>query len=132
MVQNGSVLVQNNTKYENGQNSSKITWANDLIFEYIIIFWTNIFICKDICWFFLWRIYSDIHSWCFHHATYIWIFICPISMVTNIFRYSFVQKRILVPHCFQSKGFFYFSGSVFSTIRVSFILGYRGTLEISL
>ena len=74
------------------QNGPKQSWANNLIFKYIRIFWTNIFIRKNNCWFFLEQIYSDIHSWSLYHAKYIWIFICPISMVTNIYRYSFVQK----------------------------------------
>ena len=58
MVQNGLIWAQNKTKYENGQNSPKHCWANNQIFEYIIIFWTNIFICKNIRWFFLDQIYS--------------------------------------------------------------------------
>ena len=93
MVQNGSIWVKNYTKYEYGQNSPRQSWENDLICEYIQIFWTNIFICKNIRWFFVGWIYSDIHSWSFYHAKYILIFICPISMVTNIFGYSFVQKK---------------------------------------
>ena len=97
MVQNGSIWVQHNTKYENGQNSPKQSWVNNLIFEYIRIFWTNIFIRKNIRWFFVGRIYSDIHSWYFYHAEYIRIFIHPISMVTNIFGYSFVQKIDIRP-----------------------------------
>ena len=97
LVQNGSIWVQNNTKYVNGQNSPKQSWANNLIFEYIRIFWTNVFIRKNIRWFFLGRIYSDIHSWYFYHAEYIRIFIRPISMVTNIFGYSFVQKFYIRP-----------------------------------
>ena len=68
-----------------------------MIFEYIRIFWTNIFICKNICWFFHWRIYLDIHLWYFYHAEYIRKFIRPISMVTNIFGYSFVQKFDIRP-----------------------------------
>ena len=96
-VQNGSIFVQNNTKYENGQNSPKQHGANNLIFEYIRIFWTNIFIRKNIRWFFLGQIYSDIHSWYFYHAEYIQIFIRPISIVTNVFGYSFVQKFDIRP-----------------------------------
>ena len=97
MVQNGSIWVQNNTKYENGQNSPKQSWENYLMFEYIQIFWMNIFIRKNIRKFFLGQIYSDIHSWYFYHAEYIRIFIRPISMVTNIFGYSFVQKFNIRP-----------------------------------
>ena len=48
LVQNSSIWFQNNTKYENGQNSPKQSWENNLIFEYIRIFWTNIFIRKNI------------------------------------------------------------------------------------
>ena len=48
LVQNGSLCVQNNTKYENGQNIPKQSWAKNLMFEYIRIFWMNIFICKNI------------------------------------------------------------------------------------
>ena len=91
------MLVKNNTKYENGQHSPKKSWANYLIFEYIRIVWTNIIICKNICWFFLGRIYSNIQSWFFYHAKYIRISICPISMVTKIFGYSFVQKQDICP-----------------------------------
>ena len=43
--------------------------------------------------FFLGQIYLDIHSWYFDHAKYIRIFIRPISIVTNIFWYLFVQKK---------------------------------------
>ena len=42
-------MGQNNKKYKNGQNSPKQSWENNLIFEYIQIFWTNIFIHKNIC-----------------------------------------------------------------------------------
>ena len=97
MVQRGSIWVQNNTKFKNVQNSPKSSWAKNLIFESIRIFWTNIFICKNIHWFFMGQIYSDIHSWYFYHAEYIWIFICPISMVANIFGYSFVQTNYICP-----------------------------------
>ena len=55
MLQNGSIWVQNNTKYEYGQKSPKLFLANNLIF---------------------------IH---------------PISMVTNIFGYSFAQKNDICP-----------------------------------
>ena len=61
MVQNGSILVKQNTKYENGQISSKQSWANILIFEYIPIFPTNIFIRQNIHGIFLGQIYLDIH-----------------------------------------------------------------------
>ena len=43
------MLAQNNTKYENGKNSPKQSWANNQIFEYIRTFWTNTIICKNIC-----------------------------------------------------------------------------------
>ena len=75
----------------------KQSWANNQIFKYIRIFWTNIFIRKNICWFFLDQINLDIYSWYFYHAEYIRIFIRPISMVTNIFGYSFVQKNYICP-----------------------------------
>ena len=106
MVQNGSLWVQNSTKYESGQNIPKQSWANNLMFEYIRIFWMNIFIRKNIRWFFLGRIYSDIHLWSFYHAEYIRIFIRPISMVTNIFWCSFVQKIYIRPtllECYSAK-----------------------------
>ena len=48
LVQNGSIWVQSYTKYENGPNSTKQSWANNLIFKYIRIFWTNIFIRKNL------------------------------------------------------------------------------------
>ena len=62
------------------------------------IFWTNIFSRKNICWFFLDQIYSEIQMWSFYHAKYIRIFICPISMGTNIIGYSFVQKKLYLSH----------------------------------
>ena len=40
-------------------------WANNDIFEYIHIFWTNKFIRKNIWWFFLDWIFLDIQSWSF-------------------------------------------------------------------
>ena len=43
------------------------------------------------------RLYSDIHLWYFFHAEYILIFICQISMVMNIYGYSFVQKFDIRP-----------------------------------
>ena len=52
-----------NTKYENGHLSLNKSWANFLIFKSIRIFWTNIFIRKDICKFLLRQIYLDIHLW---------------------------------------------------------------------
>ena len=90
MVQNGSIWFQNNTKYENGQNSPKQSWENNLIFEYIQIFWTNIFFAKlfvDFSWanlfgysfviFLSCQIYSDIHSSNIYGNEYIRIFIRP-------------------------------------------------------
>ena len=50
-------------------------FGNSNIFKYI---WTNIFICLNIRWFFPGQIY-------------IWIFICDLFILTNIFGYSFVQ-----------------------------------------
>ena len=93
LVKNGLIWAQNNTKYENGQNSPKQSWENNQIFEYICKFWANIFIRQIFCNFFLDRIYTDIHSRYFFHAIYFWIFIFQIPMVTNIFRYSFVPKN---------------------------------------
>ena len=77
MVQNGLVWVQNNTKYENRQNSPKQSWAYILIFGYVRIFWTNIFICQIICKFF--------------QGAFIRIFIRDILIRLNIFGYSFIQ-----------------------------------------
>ena len=79
LVQNGLISAQNNTKYEKGQNSLKQSWANNQTFEYILIFWTNIFIRKNFHWLFLDRIYSYIHLWSFYQVEYIQIFVCPIS-----------------------------------------------------
>ena len=83
MVRKGSILVQNNTKYENGQHSPRqfgqiILYSN--IFEYFGQIYS-------------FAIYLDIHSWSFYHAKYIRIFIHPISMVTNILQYSFIKKE---------------------------------------
>ena len=90
LVQNCSIWFQNNTKYENDQNSQKQSWENNLIFKYIRIFWTNIFIHKNICRFFMaefiWifmrgifimPIYSDIHSSNIYGNEYIRILIRP-------------------------------------------------------
>ena len=42
-------------------------------------------------------IYSDIYLLSFYQAEYIRILICPISMVTSIFGYSFIQKHDICP-----------------------------------
>ena len=68
-----------------------------MIFVYIQIFWTNIFVCQNIWWIFLEQIYLDILSWSFFPEQYILRFIRPISIVTNIFRYSFVQTNHICP-----------------------------------
>ena len=97
MVQNGSICVQNYTSYENSQNSPKQSWANYLIFKYIQTFWTNIFILQNIhvffCGKFIWIFVCD----SFYYAKYIRTFIRPLSMVTVIFGYSFVQKKDICP-----------------------------------
>ena len=62
LVQNGPIWVKNNTKYDNSQNSPKESGAYNLISEYTRIFRTNIFIRQNIHYFFLGRIYLDIHS----------------------------------------------------------------------
>ena len=77
LVETGSIWFQNNKKYENGQNSPKQSWENYLIFKYIRISWTNIFICRNIRWFFM--------------GKFIRIFIHDIFIVPKIFGYSFVQ-----------------------------------------
>ena len=82
----------NYTKYENCQNSQKQSWANNQIFKYIPIFWTNIFIRENICWFFLDWIILDFHWWSFYHAKYILIFIRPISMVRELSSFIRVTK----------------------------------------
>ena len=46
-VQKSLIVVQNKTNHENGHHSPKQTWAHYRIFEYIQIFWTNIFIHKN-------------------------------------------------------------------------------------
>ena len=86
MVWYGAKITQNMKILQNNQ-----------IFKYIPIFWTNIFIRKNIRWFFPDRIILDFHCWSFYHAEYILIFICPISMVMNIFEYSFVPKNDIRP-----------------------------------
>ena len=86
-----SILVQNNTKYENFQNSSKQYWANNLIFKYIKIIWMNILTGKkhlllfsranlfgySFLIFLSCRIYSVIHLFNIYGNKYIWIFIHP-------------------------------------------------------
>ena len=52
---------QNNTKYENGPNGPKQSWANNQIFEYSRIFWMNTLFRKNIHWCFLDQIDWDIH-----------------------------------------------------------------------
>ena len=88
---NWEIWVQSNTKYKNGQSSQKHFRANYQIFEYIQIFRTNIFIRKNIRWFFSranlfgysfvfvlsCQVYSDIHSSNIYGNKYIWIFILP-------------------------------------------------------
>ena len=59
------------------------------IFKYI---WMNKFICQNIGWFFLWTIKWDIYSQSIFPDEYIWIFIRPVSMVTNIFKFSHIPK----------------------------------------
>ena len=81
MVQNVLIWVQNNTKYENGQNSPKHFWANFLIFEYVhlakyllVFSRPNIFGYSFVIYL-CWQIYSDIHSSNIYDSEYIWIFI---------------------------------------------------------
>ena len=94
MVQYGSKRTQN---MKMAEIVKKKSCANYQIFEYIQIFWMKIFIRKIIHRFFLGQSYLDIYLWSFYHAEYIWIFIRPISMVTNIFRQSFVKKKDIRP-----------------------------------
>ena len=75
MVQNGLIKVKNKTNYNNGQNNTKQSWENILIFKYIRIFWTHIFNRTNNCCFcsransfgysivifFCCQIYLDIH-----------------------------------------------------------------------
>ena len=65
----------------------------------------NIFICQNISRFLLGRINLDIHLWYFDLAEYIRIFICPLSMVTNIIRYLFVQINDICPTLLLSAPF---------------------------
>ena len=48
MVIIGPKWFNKGPKYKKGQNSPKQSWVNNLKFEYIQIFWKNIFICKNI------------------------------------------------------------------------------------
>ena len=93
LVQIYSIWVQNNIKYENGQNSPKQSWTNNLIFKYSNIL-DKYIPSKNICKFFLEQIYSDVQSGSFYHAEYVGILIRPISRVTSIFGSSFVQKKL--------------------------------------
>jgi hypothetical protein len=87
-------------KHENSQISPKQSWAYIIIFIYIQIFETNIFICQNICRFFQGRIHSDIHLLSFYLAKYIWIIILQISMVKVYIQIFMRQKKaIFVPHC---------------------------------
>ena len=67
------------------------------------LFWTNIFISQNIRRYFVGEIYSYIYLWSFYPAEYIQILIHWISMVTNIFRYSFVQKNYICPTLYWKK-----------------------------
>ena len=93
----GSICVKKHTKYGYCQVSPKQSEANIPIFENIWIFWTNIFICQNICRFFLGQNNSEIHSLSFYPVENIRIFIRWISMITNIFGYSFVQNNDIRP-----------------------------------
>ena len=65
--------------------------TNIWIFEYIL---TNIFIHLNIYWFFQRGIYSDIHLWSIYTNKYIWIFICPISLIVNELKFSLLPKNV--------------------------------------
>ena len=85
------IWVKNKTKYENGQispnNFGQIFWYLNILDEYIHS-------QKYLLIYFLGQIYLNIHLWSFYQAEYTRLFICPISMVTNVFGYSFVKKNI--------------------------------------
>ena len=97
LVQIGSLLVQNNIyniKFLKivQNNIGQIIWYLN-IFEYL----DKYIHLQKYSLIFLGRIYLDIHLWSFYHAEYIRIFICPISIVTNIFGYSFIQQKDIRP-----------------------------------
>ena len=96
LVQNGSLWVQNFTN----MNMAKIVQKNLGQKSDIQIYLNNLdknIHSKSNCWSFLELIYLDIHSWSFYHAKYIQVFICPISMVTNVFVYFLFKKMIFIP-----------------------------------
>ena len=116
MVQNGpkwSKMAQDGPKlskiYKNGQNISKQCGTKILILEYIRIYLgkyihslkyllifsrTNLFGYSFVTYF-SWRIYSDIHLFNIYGHKYIQIFIHALFLLTNIFRYSFVQQNYI-------------------------------------
>ena len=87
-VQNGSIWVQNNTKYENAKivenNLGKTIWYSNTLeyfgriysFAKIFVEWANLFWYSFVI-FLSCRIYSDIHSSNIYGNKYIGIFICP-------------------------------------------------------
>ena len=103
MVKNGyywSKLVQYGPKITQNMKMAKIVQKNlghiiwySNTFEYF----GRIFSFAKYLLIFPGPIYLDIHFWSFCHAEYNRIFIRPILMLTNMFRYSFVQKVDICP-----------------------------------
>ena len=92
MVINGPKNTHNMIMSKLVQDSfGQIFWYSN-IFKYFgqIYSFSKIFII------FFMVIYSDLHLWSFYPAEYIWIFIRQLSMVKNIFWYTFVKKGIFV------------------------------------
>ena len=108
MVQNGlkwSKNAQDGPKWskitkngENCQNSPKQCWTNILIFKYILTYLGKYIHLPN---YLLTFSRANLFGYSFvitFHDEYIQIFIRSISMVTNIFIYSFVQKNYIHPH----------------------------------
>ena len=65
-------------------------FGNSTIFEYIL---TNIFICLNIFFVCPGGIYLDIYLWSIYTHYFFGIFICPISIIANIFEFSLFLKN---------------------------------------
>ena len=76
--------------------SHKAHISVEQIFGYLNIFKyirTNIFIGINVPWFFLKQIYFDINLWSIYTDKYIHLFLCPISMIANIFEFSVFPRN---------------------------------------
>ena len=88
MVQFG---LEKHSKYENGQISSKQSWANILIFKSIRLFWTKIFIHQNIC-----RFFSRVNLFGYSFVIFL---CCRIGLdihSSNIYGNKYIQIQIFI------------------------------------